>query len=85
MRPAREGAGRPLGAAGNPQGANSSTDILADRDAGRKQLPNLGNCASCGSHIRLVGGATTCPTCSAWYRWYSSFRLASKFLREVPR
>lgn len=46
---------------------------------------SLGNCASCGVHIRLVGGATTCPTCAAWHRWYSSFRLASKYLREVPR
>ncbi len=24
-----------------------------------------GNCASCGQRIRLVGGATTCPTCWA--------------------
>lgn len=45
----------------------------------------LGNCISCGSRIALVGGATTCPTCSAWRRWYSAHRIAAGFMREVSR
>lgn len=44
-----------------------------------------GNCLSCGSRIRLMAGATTCPTCSAWRRWYSAHRIASGALREVER
>ena len=46
---------------------------------------NLGNCISCGSRIALVGGATACPTCSAWRRWYSAARIASGYLREVSQ
>lgn len=43
----------------------------------------LGNCANCGAHVRLIGGATTCPTCAAWRRWYSAHRVAAQALREV--
>jgi len=47
--------------------------------------PRIGNCINCGQHIRLTGGATTCPTCRAWQRWYSAFRVASAALREAQR
>lgn len=45
--------------------------------------PNVGNCILCGQHIKLVGGATTCPTCAAWRRWYSARRIAARALREA--
>ncbi|MBX3704613.1 MAG: hypothetical protein KF822_12630 [Steroidobacteraceae bacterium] len=51
----------------------------------RQQLADLGNCANCGQHIRLTGGATTCPTCTAWRRWYVAHRIASRLLREAMR
>lgn len=50
-----------------------------------RQIPVLGNCISCGTRIKLVGGATQCPTCSAWRRWYIAHRIASRYLRGVPR
>lgn len=75
----------PAGTAGQTQ----RTVMIAEHGGAGKQavspfLP-LGACASCGQHIRLIGGATTCPTCSAWRRWYSAHRLASRYLREVAR
>lgn len=44
-----------------------------------------GNCVACGATIHPARGATTCPTCAAWHRWYSAFRIASRYLRGVPR
>lgn len=84
MRPAERcgGRGQAPGAAGQTR---DDADILAERDAGSKQAPDLGNCIHCGQHIRLVGGATTCPTCAAWRRWYVAHRIASGYLREVGR
>ena len=77
MRP-NEGAGRPLG------GDRESARLT--RDSAIIPLPpRLGNCINCGQHIRLFGGATTCATCNAWLRWYQSFRVASRALREVTR
>ena len=57
---------------------NTGATILAL--AGR-----LGNCAACGCHIRLTRGATTCPTCSAWARWYRLHLAASAALKEAAR
>lgn len=70
----------------------------AARDASREAAPSentsaaifaiasrIGNCIACGQHIRLTAGVTTCPTCAAWRRWYSAHRIASRYLREIPR
>lgn len=55
------------------------TEILADDGAERKQA-SLGSCP-CGvpaaSNVHTLG----CPTCSAWARWRSAFRLAAHALR----
>lgn len=48
-------------------------------------IPFLGACINCHTRIELVGGATSCPTCSAWRRWYSAARIASGYLREGSR
>lgn len=50
-----------------------------------RQMPALGSCINCGQHIRLVGGATQCPTCSAWRRWFIAHRIASRYLREATK
>lgn len=85
-RPTEEGAGRPLG--GDRESAEDVQRlvILADERTARKQaVPPIGNCINCGQHIRLTGGATTCPTCTAWRRWYVAHRIASRLLREAMR
>lgn len=48
-------------------------------------LPSLGNCISCRQRIRLIGGATTCPTCAVWRRWFVAHRIAKRHLREVSK
>jgi hypothetical protein len=79
------------GAAGRCQTTGTAEDeqrivILAEQRTARKQaMPPIGNCASCGQHIRLVGDVTTCGTCRAWHRWYRAWRLSSRYLREVTR
>lgn len=40
------------------------------------ELRQLGNCASCGTRLQLVGGSTNCPTCGAWRRWARAQRVA---------
>ena len=82
MKPT-EGADR-LGAAGTAEDTQR-TPILAERDADRKQPPGLGNCIRCEQHSRLLGGATTCPTCAAWRRWHIAHRIAGRYLREATR
>lgn len=47
--------------------------------------PVMGNCASRGIQIDLRGCAPNCRTCSAWHRWYSAHRLASRYLKETAR
>lgn len=85
---------RPEGAAGCWQATGTADQaqrpaMIAEHGGAGKQAVDsflrLGTCANCGQHIRLIGGATTCPTCSAWRRWYSAHRLASRYLREVAR
>lgn len=72
------------GAAGRGQ-----PDRTAEEEQRADILPpalELGNCATCGAHIRLTrGGAPTCPTCSAWRRWYLAHLAASRALQEIPR
>ncbi|MDT3680438.1 MAG: hypothetical protein ROZ64_16580 [Burkholderiaceae bacterium] len=55
------------------------TDILAD-DAKASKQENFGACL-CGA--RISGNVVTlrCPTCSAWRRWRSAFRIAAQALR----
>lgn len=78
MSPAR-GAARPLGGdRGTAEHAKDDTAIIA-------AAQYLGNCINCGSRIELVGGATSCPTCSAWKRWYSAQRIACGYMREASR
>ncbi|MCO5106649.1 MAG: hypothetical protein M9907_06175 [Burkholderiaceae bacterium] len=86
MRPTEGVAGRSAVGADRESAEDiQRTEILAERDDDRKQLPDLGNCAGCGARIRLIGRATICPTCSAWRRWYIAHRIASRYLREVAR
>lgn len=73
------------GASGREWGQPDRIAEGTDDDEIIPLAPRLGNCINCGQYIRLVGGATTCPTCSAWRRWYSAHRIASRYLREVPR
>lgn len=54
-------------------------DRAAEEEQRAEILPreiNLGNCLACGGRLRLVVGATSCPTCSAWRRWASAHRIA---------
>lgn len=84
---------RPEGAADQPPqlagtaGQAQRADSLAEPAEVGKQAVSpvlrLGTCANCG--IRLVSGATTCPTCTAWRRWYVAHRIASRLLREAMR
>lgn len=37
----------------------------------------LGKCPVCGTKLRLVGGITSCPVCSAWRRWGQAQRIAA--------
>lgn len=80
MRP-NEDAGRSLG--GNRDTAEDATHSTPSigHPAAERKLPNFGRCIACGAHIRLAGTTTTCPTCSAWRRWASAFRIAVRALR----
>ena len=87
MRPS-EGAADRVAPAGTADQAQRADSVAEPAEAGKQAVVpflRLGNCANCGIRIRLVGGATTCPTCSAWRRWYIAHRLASRYLREVAR
>ncbi len=77
MRPTERGAGGEVALAGAAEDR--------ERKAIIPPMPDLGNCANCGAHVRLIGGTTTCPTCAAWHRWYSAHRIASQALRGVTR
>lgn len=89
MRPTDRGAsGREWGQPDRIAESTDDTAIVAEADgAGKQATPflRLGNCVNCGQRIKLVGGMTTCPTCSAWRRWYVAHRLASRYLREATR
>lgn len=80
---AKRGAGGEVALAGAAEEAQRSASIA--EPAERRKQPDFGACIHCGQHIRLTSGATTCPTCSAWRRWFSAHRIASRALREVPR
>lgn len=83
MRPGEGAADRvaPAGTAGQTRESPPSIDDLT----AERKLPALGTCIACGAHIRLTAASTTCPTCSAWRRWYVAHRIASRYLREVAR
>lgn len=83
MRPER-GAGGAWERAG-PAEETPRARIVDEPAVERKRALSVGACVSCGQCIRLIGGATTCSTCSAWRRWYSAHRLASAALREATR
>ena len=79
MRPARGGeSGREWGQPDRIAESRDDDEII-------RAAQKLGNCASCGQRIRLVGGATTCPTCAAWRRWFIAHRIASRYLREADQ
>lgn len=85
MRPSKGAADRvaPAGTAGQHI---STASVDAPAEVGKQAVSpvlRLGTCANCG--IRLVSGATTCPTCTAWRRWYVAHRIASRLLREAMR
>ena len=68
-----------------PEGDREAAPEVLLRPAIIPPAQILGKCISCGSRINLVGGATTCPTCAAWRRWYSAHRIASGYMREVSQ
>lgn len=80
--PARRGAsGREWGQPDRiAEDTQRNASIAPPADA--RKLPPLGQCISCGQHIRVTV-ASTCGTCQAWRRWFSAHRLASQALREV--
>lgn len=83
-----EKGGRSLGGDRGSAESRTSTAIVAEpAEVGKQATPflRLGACVNCGQRIKLLGGVTTCPTCSAWRRWYSAHRLASRYLREAAR
>lgn len=88
MRPTERcgGRGQAPGTAG--QTRESTASLTEHAEVGKQAvspfLP-LGACANCGIRIRLTGGITTCPTCTAWRRWYVAHRIASRYLREAMR
>lgn len=56
-------------------------DRAAEEERRADILPpalELGNCVACRGRLQLVGGATSCPTCSAWRRWASAHRIACR-------
>jgi len=85
MTAATEGRCGPAGGSRETAEKRTNLTILAEHDGFRKPFPQLGSCIGCGTKISLAGGATTCLTCAAWRRWYSSHRVASLGLREVTR
>lgn len=78
MRRPSEGAGR------SAVGADRESAEDRQRTAIIPPHRGWGNCVSCGAPIRPANDAT-CPTCAAWHRWYSAFRVASRYLREATR
>lgn len=65
-------------ARGVAAGREGSPDEAAEEEQRAEILPreiNLGNCLACGGRLRLVVGATSCPTCSAWRRWAEAHRI----------
>lgn len=81
--------GRPMrsneGDAAGREGCPDRTARDEQRAAILKIAEKIGNFINCGARIRLVAGVTTCPTCSAWRRWYIAHRIASQALREAIR
>lgn len=43
----------------------------------------LRNCYGCGAQMPSRPGASHCPTCAAWRRWYAAHRAASQAPREA--
>lgn len=73
-------AGRPLG--GDRVTAGQSTDdttSITDAECARKQAP-LGFCV-CGVAIGSNLHTLRCPTCGAWARWRSAFRVAMSAIK----
>lgn len=62
---------------GGPE-QNQRTSIIADDDDASNQ--DFGACR-CGTRITSNIVTLRCPTCSAWARWRSAFRVAAHALR----